>query len=38
MILEFMGDERIPYIVFISMLIGLDLFLLRRIVKKENKK
>ncbi len=35
--IEFLGDERLPYIFFIGMLMTLDIFLLRRIVQKEKK-
>lgn len=38
MIFEIMGDERVPYIVFISMFLMLDFYLLRRVIKKKNKK
>jgi len=37
MILELMGDERIPYMVFISMLVGFDLLILRRVIQGEKK-
>ena len=37
MILEFMGDECLPYIAFVSMFLTFDLFLLRRLVQKEKK-